>query len=102
MTGKQRVLETSAHREHDRVPLWYGAADELTRGLIERCGVADEEALMERLHIDFRRVRDQYVGPELGTRNFWGVDRGGPYYGQPLSHPLTGVETVEQIEAYDQ
>lgn len=101
MTSKQRVLETFEHREPDRVPLWYGAAEGLTSRLIERCAVADEEALMQRLHIDFRRVRERYVGPDAGRRNFWGVDRGGSYYGQPLSHPLAGVETVEQVEAYD-
>jgi uroporphyrinogen decarboxylase len=70
------------------------------------CRVPDEESLMQRLHIDFRRVRENYVGPELkawpdGRRdNFWGVQRVGAYYGQPLTHPLAGVETVEEVEAY--
>ena len=32
-----------------------------------------------------------------GTRDsFWGVQRVGAYYGQPLTHPLAGVETVEE------
>lgn len=101
MNSKERVLATFEHREPDRVPLWYGAAEGLTARLIERCGVESEEALMRRLHIDFRRVREQYVGPDFGRRNFWGVERGGSYYGQPLSHPLAGVETVEAVEAYD-
>lgn len=106
MTAKERVLTAFEHREPDRVPLWYGAADEVTQSLITRCQVADEEELMRHLHIDFRRAREQCVGPPLptfsdGTReSIWGVRRGGPYYGQPLTHPLAGVETVEQVMAH--
>ncbi len=101
MTGKQRVLEAFEHREPDRVPLWYGAAEGLTARLVRRCGVRDEEGLMQRLHVDFRRVHERYVGPALGARNIWGVERAGSYYGQPVSHPLAGVETVEEVEAYE-
>jgi uroporphyrinogen decarboxylase len=69
-------------------------------------GAGSEEALMQRLHIDFRRVRERYDGPPLahypdGSRqSWWGVDRIGDYYGQPYSHPLAGVETMEEIESY--
>ena len=57
---------------------------------------------MQRLH----RLRRASVTP-VGTANcadgsrqsFWGVDRIGDYYGQPYTHPLAGVETVEQVEA---
>lgn len=100
MTGKERVLETFEHREPDRVPLWYGASEGFTRALMALCNCKTEEALMRRLHIDFRRVRERYVGPELGTKNIWGVERGGLYYGQPLTHPLADVDSVEQVEAY--
>ncbi len=101
MNSKERVLAAFEHRQPDRVPLWYGAADGLTRRLMQRTGAPDEEALMRRLHIDFRRVHARYVGPQLGDATIWGVRRGGDYYGQPLTHPLAGVETVEQVEAYD-
>jgi uroporphyrinogen decarboxylase len=94
------VLTAFEHRRPDRVPLWYGASPGLTARLLERCRVEDEEALMGRLHIDFRRVHARYVGPDLGGRTFWGIQRGGGYYGQPLSHPLAGVETLEQVAAY--
>lgn len=100
MNSKERVLMTFEHKEPDRVPLWYGASDGLTAKLIKKCCVSDEESLMRRLHIDFRRVREKYIGPPLGNRSFWGVERGGLYYGQPMSHPLTGVETVEQVLGY--
>ncbi len=100
MNSKERVLMAFDHVEPDRVPLWYGAADGLTQHLMQACGVPDEEALMQRLHVDFRRVHERYIGPPLGKKNVWGVERGGDYYGQPLTHPLAGVETVEQVEAY--
>lgn len=100
MNSKERVLTAFEHREADRVPLWYGAADGLTRRLMALTGAPDEERLMERLHIDFRRVRERYIGPDLKGRTVWGIERGGDYYGQPLTHPLAGVETVEQVQAY--
>ncbi len=106
MTSKERVRMAFQHREPDRVPLWYGASQELTGILCKTTGVPDEEALMKRLHIDFRRVRQEYAGPEPPRRedgrfvNFWGVERGGIEYGQPLSHPLAGAETVEDIERH--
>ncbi len=100
MTSKERVLATFEHREPDRVPLWYGASEGLTAGLIRECNVSGEEELMRRLHIDFRRVREIYTGPPLEDRNFWGVKRAGLHYGQPVSHPLAGVETVEEVLEY--
>ncbi len=106
MTSKERVLTAFDHRVPDRVPLWYGADPFVTENLQRILGQPDEEALMQRLHIDFRRVRERYVGPELkqnpdGSRqSWWGVDRIGAYYGQPFSHPLAGVETIEEIENY--
>ncbi|MFC1712989.1 uroporphyrinogen decarboxylase family protein [Candidatus Poribacteria bacterium] len=100
MNSKERVLATFGHHEPDRVPLWYGASEGLTAKLIKECGVSDEEALMRRLHIDFRRVRERYIGPALGDKNFWGVQRSGLHYGQPMSHPLSGVETVEEVMEY--
>jgi uroporphyrinogen decarboxylase len=106
MNSKERVLATFEHRVPDRVPLWYGAAEGVTAGLMRLCGAGDEEALMQRLHIDFRRVRERYIGPDLavgadGSRQtYWGIWRAGSYYGQPISHPLAGVETVEEVEQY--
>ena len=106
MTSKERVLLAFEHTEPDRVPLWYGASESLTQKLCIATGAVDTEDLLQRLHIDFRRVRQRYMGPELPrcedgrTTNFWGIVRGGLEYGQPLSHPLAGAETVRDIEAH--
>lgn len=107
VTSKERVLNVFNHSMPDRVPLWYGADPLLTAALIRHCKVQDEEALLDYLYIDFRRVQAEYVGPPLrqfsdGTReNFWGVLRGGDYYGQPLTHPLAGVETMQGLKKYN-
>lgn len=106
MNSRERVLTAFEHREPDRVPLWYGASEALTAGLIKDCGVKDEEALMKRLNVDFRRVHERYVGPKLeifpdGSRKtFWGVTRGGSYYGQPIAHPMAGVKTLDDVNSY--
>jgi len=106
MTPKERVLAAFERRKPDRVPMWYGADARVTDNLMRLTGSADEEALMRRLHIDFRRVRERYIGPPLQTfsdgtwENFWGVRRAGHYYGQPVSHPLAGAERVEDLDRY--
>ncbi|MFA6470468.1 MAG: uroporphyrinogen decarboxylase family protein [Candidatus Latescibacterota bacterium] len=107
MTSKERVRLAFEHHEPDRVPLWYGASQALTEKICEAAGSGDEEALMQRLHIDFRRVRQDYIGPSLSgeedgrSKNFWGVLRGGMEYGQPLSHPLAGAETLADLDRYN-
>ena len=68
MNSKERVRLAFEHVEPDYVLLWYGAADGLTHRLMAACGVPDEEALMRRLHIDFRRVHARYAGPPLWRR----------------------------------
>jgi len=100
MNSKERVLTAFEHRIPDRVPLWYGASDGLTRKLMKKLGASDEEDLMRKLHIDFRRVKERYAGPLLGSKNFWGVERHGFYYGQPMSHPLADAETIEDVMNY--
>jgi len=107
VTSKERVLLAFEHKESDRVPLWYGASEELTEKLLLKTGSANEEVLMQKLHIDFRRVSQEYTGPELPTLEdgrfitYWGIERGGVEYGQPLSHPLSGAETVKEVLDYN-
>lgn len=100
MNSKERVLLAFEHIEPDRVPLWYGASTALTRKIMSSYSASDEEELMRKLHIDFRRVREKYIGPPLEDKNIWGVIRKGYYYGQPMSHPLAGVETVDEVLNY--
>jgi uroporphyrinogen decarboxylase len=106
MTSRERVLAAFDHERPDRVPLWFGASAGLARKLCETLGTADAEELDRRLHIDFRRIRQEYIGPSLPTQSngntvsFWGVERGGLEYGQPLSHPLAGAETERDLHRH--
>lgn len=72
----------------------------------------DEEGLRRRFGDDFRRVFSVYTGPvqtstsdsDFETEITWvspfGVPRSGIGYGQPLSHPLSGANTVAQIQDF--
>jgi len=94
MTPKERVLTTFAHREPDRVPMWHGMSGDFIAKANGELGLADEEALRQRLGDDFRRVFARYDVPDVPlpegvvSRTIFGVDRLGYEYGQPASHPL--------------
>ena len=64
MSSRERVLTTFTREEPDYVPAWLGAAPETRELLIERLGLADDEALSEYLGDDFRRVYAKYAGPD--------------------------------------
>ncbi len=113
MTSRERVLTAFAHREPDRVPAWCGASPEFRAMLRDKLGLGgDDEALSRALGDDFRRVFARYAGPEerspsscfnhpeATSRTPFGVERTGYGYGQPLSHPLAGAQTVADIERF--
>lgn len=108
MTNKQRALAPFCGTIPDRFPMWYGGAPETTKNIVDALHARDEkEALYGMLDLDFVTVRPKYIGGkrevyEDGTRLCeWGVIRGGAHYGQALTHPLAGAQTVAQVEAYD-
>ena len=104
MTPRERVLTAFAHEEPDRVPLWFGASE----GFIEnakRYLEVDDEGLLVRLGDDFRRVLPDYCGPDFPlsegavSRTFFGVERHGFGFGQPMSHPLEHA-TLSEVHDY--
>ncbi len=107
MTHKERALAPFHRKNMDRFPMWYGGAPETTANLVFALNANDEEdALYTKLELDYKTVRPKYIGSprekysdgrEMGA---WGVVRGGVHYGQALTHPLDGVETVAQVESY--
>jgi uroporphyrinogen decarboxylase len=86
--------------------MWYGAEPDTTRNVRAFLGLADDEALVRRLGIDTRTIRPRYIGPELkryddGTFDtYWGIRRGGGFWGIALNTPLAGAETVADVEAH--
>ncbi|MFP4563835.1 MAG: uroporphyrinogen decarboxylase family protein [Spirochaetia bacterium] len=105
MTSRERVMTAFEHQEPDKVPRWCGASDEFWAKAKRTLGL-DDEGLRLRFGDDFRRVFSRYKGPaaELEEEATWespfGVQRKGIGYGQPLSHPLAGVTTVEEAADY--
>lgn len=105
MTSRERVLAAFAHREPDRVPLWYGMSGHFIEKANRELGLKDEESLRRRLGDDFRRVFASYRVPQtplpkgVVSRTIFGVDRLGYEYGQPASHPLA-TASLKEVHDY--
>jgi L-alanine-DL-glutamate epimerase-like enolase superfamily enzyme len=69
MNSRQRVLKSFHHQTPDRVALDFCAVPEMETLLMKELQVPDREALLERLHVDFRhldkwgQMLPRYVGP---------------------------------------
>ena len=107
MTSKERGMAPFKGKRVDRFPMWYGGDPQCTQNIIDFLGAKDEDdALYNILGIDYKTVRPSYVGPPMktyedGTQDtVWGVRRGGYFYGQALTHPLRGVESMEDMASY--
>lgn len=107
MTSKERVLKAVRHVEPDRVPVDMWALPPITDRLRERLGVADDEAVWQKLGIDLRSVWPAYVGPPLQVFDdgsyvdWWGLRkrRVGPFEEVVVS-PLARAESIADIDAY--
>ena len=118
MTSRERVLTAFAHQVPDRTPLDFAGEPEVCTRLIDHLGLADREALLRRLGVDFRHLDKwqlqlpKYVGPEPaehpdGTiEDMWGVPhrkveyRPGCFYMEPVDPPLAGAESIADIERH--
>ena len=117
MNSKLRVKETLNFKEADKIPVDYWADKIVTKKLMNRLNIQDIEQLYKYLGIDFRYIQGSvYKGPELqkyddgSWTDIWGVIRkkilvgsNNPEkgsYEHVLKNPLTGAETVKDIESY--
>ncbi len=111
MTSRERVLTAAAHREPDRLPITFDAEKEVIAKLMERFGVCTRDEVWDALHADTRLVGADHhfchIREENGIRyDFWGIGEkeqaytGGTYW-EYCHHPLAGLGTVGDIEAYD-
>jgi len=106
MNSKKRALSVFEGVKSDRFPMWYGADAETSSNIMKLLGIDEEEQLPPALGIDFRTIRPRYIGAPLARHEdgsmdtIWGIRRGGCYYGQALNHPLSGAETVEEVEKF--
>ncbi len=113
MNSKKRVCTAFSHIEPDRVPIDYEANPEIDLRLKEHFGLAkdDNDGLLEKLGVDFRRVYVPYIGPRLhaeieglsvdaawGIRMRWVEHESGGYMDY-CDWPLANA-TVEEVEAW--
>jgi len=107
MNSKERGLAPFHRKTLDRFPMWYGAAPEVTLGIMHELNCEDADtALYHSLGLDYMTIRPKYTGEPLsvyedGTRlSEWGILRGGVHWGQALSHPMANFSTFTEVEGY--
>lgn len=109
MLPRERVLRAIARLKTDRAPADYGAHPDVTERLIERLGVVDEEALLQALHVDMRRIPAPYNQPPTGPdaegymRDMWGRRwrETDPGDGQPNEiSPFSEETTVDDVHEH--
>ncbi len=109
MTPHERVMLAIDHKATDRTPADYEAHRGVTDRLVERLGVADREELLQALGVDMRRIRFNYMQPEVGPdadgymRNMWGVRKRQADPGDGVPHKLyafTAQSTVDDVHAH--
>jgi uroporphyrinogen decarboxylase len=106
VTSKERVLRNYSFQRVDRFPIDFCAESKVYARMMEYFGVADDLALMKRLHVDYRYPRPQWIGFPLvdaGGRptDYFGIPRrGAGDFGYALEHPLASVQSRAEVEAY--
>ena len=108
MNPRERVMAAIGRRVPDRLPLDYLAEPEVTAALQHRLGVQSEDALLDALGVNVRRIPVPYhdrLGkakrlPSGETEDIWGIRRAGSYGGYTCYHPLSHASTRSDIEAH--
>lgn len=109
MNPRERGLAAICHQRTDRLAIDYDATGEVTRNLCTRLGLADAEALMQALGVDFR------CGPYVGLRPWperdadgwiedeWGIRHHylpGTWNRDAMVHPFSEESSLEEVEAH--
>jgi uroporphyrinogen decarboxylase len=106
MTSKERVLRNYTFQPVDRFTIDFCASSDVYARLRDYFGVADDLALMEVLHVDFRYPKPNWIGFPLIDRDgnatdYFGIPRRGVGdFGYPIRHPLAEVSSIDEVNAY--
>ncbi len=106
LSPRERVLRNYRFQCCDRFSIDYHACSEVSARLRAWYGVDTQDDLLARLHVDFRYVWPEYIGPRLTDANgrptdCFGIAREGVGdYGYPLDRPLADVSSVSEVEYY--
>ncbi|MGI6367360.1 MAG: uroporphyrinogen decarboxylase family protein [Anaerolineae bacterium] len=106
MTPRERWQAVLSSKLPDRVPTDYWTTNEAHQRLKAYLGIDDEDALLERLHIDRPlTVGPRYTGPAIpDNKDVFGityryVDYGAGSYREAVTNPLADFGSVEEIQA---
>jgi uroporphyrinogen decarboxylase len=89
----------------DRVPMDFWSTPEVVSSLLKYTHCTSKSEMLKKLHVDFVvTVLPQYVGPPISKGyDIFGVmhrevDFGSGVYSEPVTNPLAGFDTIEDIE----
>jgi len=106
MTPRERWLAVLRREKPDRVPMDFWATIEVIDKLKAHLGVAEDDELWARLHIDRPvTVNPRYAGPPIAEgRDMFGIEyRTIAYdtgtYSEAVHHPLAAYTSVDEIAA---
>lgn len=107
MNSRERVMAAVQHKKVDRIPMFMDCTtSDVTEAVIKAAGCATEEEMLKKLHIDCRwcNCMDDFNSVNVykkGTvKDMWGVEK-SLYGGIPVNHPLSQLESIEELEAYE-
>ena len=106
MTSKELVLRNYSFQPVERFTIDFCACSDVYRQLREHFGVSSDLELMERLHVDFRYPKPDWIGFELTDSqgrptDYFGIPREGVGdFGYAVENPLANVSSVAEVEAY--
>ncbi|MBC5648311.1 uroporphyrinogen decarboxylase family protein [Christensenella tenuis] len=111
MLPRDRVMAVIENRETDRTPLDFWATPEMWDKLKQYFGTEHKSTVLEKLHIDVRDYRPQYIGPQMpiledgsyfepmGTHRRI-VSNEYNSYDEYASFPLAYAKTTEDLEQH--
>lgn len=111
MDSRERVLSALDRRGYDRIPVKHEGTPEINQSLMAYLGVADYEALLDRLGDDFRSVGPVWRGPKLRAfpngswEGWWGeryreISFGEGVYPEAVYLPFADVTDVNDLDAF--
>jgi len=112
MEPYERVTAALERKPLDRVPMRWNARREVVDMMMAHLGVDSEEAILQRLGIDFRYVGMRYAGPNqppkfvpknapVPEQKRSAVSTGGYTNSFRVTEPFANMQDVSELDAYE-
>ena len=106
MTSKERALRNYSFQSVDRFTIDWCACAEIYTRLKAHFGLKTDLELMEKLHVDFRYPKPEWIGSAMideqgRPTDYFRIPRAGVGdFGYAVEHPLANVASLAEVEAY--